>query len=127
MLQKYDMKIVFESDFPPRRLMDFISNFAPGYYGINYDIGNSAGLGYNPEEEIEAYGNRIFNVHIKDRLLHGTTVPLGTGNADIPSVLKLLDAINYSGNYVLQTARAKDTNHKGVLCGYRDQVIKWME
>ena len=59
MLQKYEMKIVFESDFPPRRLMDFISNFTPGCYGINYDIGNSAGLGYNPEEEIEAYGNRI--------------------------------------------------------------------
>ena len=126
-LQQYEMKIVFESDFPPGRLMDFISNFTPECYGINYDIGNSAGLGYNPEEEIEAYGNRILNVHVKDRLLHGTTVPLGSGNADIPKVLKILNTINYSGNYVLQTARAKDTNHKGVLCGYRDQVIEWME
>ena len=126
-LQQHEMKIAFESDLPPGRLMDFISNFSPECYGINYDMGNSAGLGYNPEEEIETYGNRILNVHIKDRLLHGTTVPLGSGNADIPKVLKILNAIKYSGNYVLQTARATDTNHKGVLCEYRDQVIKWME
>ena len=66
-------------------------------------------------------------MHIKDRLLHGTTVPLGSGNANIPKVLKMLNSINYGGNYVLQTARATDTNHEGVLCEYRDQVIKWME
>ena len=66
-------------------------------------------------------------MHIKDRLIHGTTVPLGSGNANIPKVLKMLNSINYGGNYVLQTARATDTNHEGVLCEYRDQVIKWME
>ena len=44
-----------------------------------------------------------------------------------PKVLKMLNSINYGGNYVLQTARATDTSHEGVLCEYRDQVIKWME
>ena len=125
-LRKYGIQIIFESDFIPDRLKYFINQFSTENYGINYDIGNSAALGYNPTEEFEAYGHRILNVHIKDRLLHGTTVPLGHGNADIPKVLKKLNAINYSGNYILQTARSADENHAGFLCQYRDQVLKWM-
>ena len=121
------IKIVFESDFPPDKLKSFISRFPPENYGINYDIGNSAGLGYNSKEEISAYGDRILNVHIKDRILKGTTVPLGKGNANIPKVLKELSEINYDGNYILQTARAVNENHAGVLCQYRDQIINWME
>ena len=121
------IKIIFESDFSPKRLKDFISGFPSEIYGINYDIGNSAALGFNSKDEIDAYGDRILNVHIKDRVLHGTTVPLGSGDADIPKVLKKLNAINYSGNYILQTARAVDENHTFVLCQYRDQLIEWME
>jgi hexulose-6-phosphate isomerase len=127
LLQMNDVKIIFESDFPPARLNDFISDFPPEHYGINYDIGNSAALGYDPAEEIDLYGNRIKNVHIKDRKLGGTTVPLGEGHADLSRVFKELIKAQYSGNYILQTARAKDGDHAYVLCQYRDQVIKWME
>lgn len=126
-LHKYGINIVFESDFPPDRLKDFIAQFSTENYGINYDIGNSAAMGFNPADEIKAYGQRVLNIHIKDRLLYGTTVSLGHGNADIPKVLKELNAINYSGNYILQTVRAVNENHIGVLCQYRDQVLEWME
>ena len=125
LLQMNDVKIVFESDFPPAILNDFISDFPTDYYGINYDIGNSAALGFDSKEEIKAYGNRILNVHIKDRILGGTTVPLGRGNAEIQKVLYELSSIGYDGNYILQTARAKN-DHVGVLCSYREQVLKWM-
>ena len=120
------IKIIFESDFSPKRLNRFISGFSPDNYGINYDIGNSAANGFDMEDEIDAYGERILNVHVKDRLLHGATVPLGSGNADIPNVLKKLKAIGYNGNCILQTARADDGNHIGILCQYRNQLIEWM-
>ena len=120
------IKIVFESDFPPQKLERFIEKFPSENFGINYDIGNSASLGYNSIEEIEAYGDRILNVHVKDRLLHGDTVPLGHGDADIPGAIKELKVNGYNGNYVLQTARAKDSNHLGVLCKYRDQLVEWI-
>ena len=125
-LQKDDIKILFESDFPPERLRDFITQLPPEIYGINYDIGNSAALGFDLETEIDAYGHRILNVHIKDRLFNGTTVPLGQGDADIPKVLQALKSIGYKGNFILQTARAENDDHAGVLCQYRDQVIKWL-
>ena len=125
-LHKNSIKIVFESDFIPDRLKAFIDQFSPDNYGINYDIGNSAAMGFDPREEIKAYGSRILNVHIKDRMLHGTTVPLGQGNADIPKVLKELNFVGYKGNFILQTARAIYDNHADILCQYRNQVIEWI-
>ena len=120
------IKIVFESDFPPERLGDFITSFPEETFGINYDIGNSAALGFDSAEEITNYGKRIYNVHVKDRVLKGTTVPLGAGNADFPVVFRLLKKSGYSGNYILQTARAADDDHAGILCRYRDMTENWL-
>jgi hexulose-6-phosphate isomerase len=119
------IKLVFESDFAPRRLAAFIEQFPPAAFGINYDIGNSAALGFDPAEEIGCYGARIGNVHVKDRVLGGTTVPLGEGNADFPKVFHALKRVGYCGDFILQTARAADGNHAGVLCRYREMVRNW--
>jgi L-ribulose-5-phosphate 3-epimerase len=119
------MKIVFESDFPASRLATFIDRLPYDAFGINYDIGNSAALGYSPLEEIGSYGRRIDNVHVKDRKLHGTTVPLGTGNADFPTTFGALRKADYSGHFVLQTARAEDNDHAGALARYREMTCAW--
>ena len=50
-------------------------------------------------------------------------MPLGSGNANIPAVIKALNEINYNGNYILQTARALNKDHVNVLCKYRDQIL----
>jgi hexulose-6-phosphate isomerase len=96
-------------------------------FGINYDIGNSAALGFNPQEEFAAYGARIVNVHIKDRMLGGTTVPLGTGSANFDAVFEALAKVNYRGNFILQTARAVDGNHSSSLSTYRDMAVNWLK
>ena len=125
LLLKNKIKIIFESDFSPNKLKSFIYDFSPNNYGINYDIGNSAAFGYSYRDEFSAYGERILNVHIKDRLLDGGTVPLGQGNADIPAVIRSLNSSGYSGNYILQTAREKG-NDIGILCQSRDKILKWI-
>ena len=121
-----EVKIVFESDFAPAELARFIDRLDPAQFGVNYDIGNSAGLGMRPADEIAAYGHRIVNVHIKDRVLGGATVPLGTGSADFKTVFAALAKVGYSGNYILQTARAQDGDHAGALCRYRDMTVNWI-
>jgi hexulose-6-phosphate isomerase len=121
------LKIIFESDFEPEKLASFIDKLDPEYFGINYDIGNSASLGFNPEKEMAAYGDRILNVHIKDRKYMGTTVPLGEGDAQFEKLFRLFSEANYSGNYILQAARAGDGDHIGVLKHYRDLVVSWIE
>lgn len=121
------LRVIFESDFAPEELARFIDRLAPGLFGINYDIGNSAALGFRPQDEFAAYGPRIVNVHVKDRVLGGTTVPLGKGNADFDAVFAALAEIGYQGNFILQTARAKGEDHAETLSNYRDVVLAWMQ
>ncbi len=125
-IEEAGVKIVFESDFPPAELKRFMDDFDHAYFGINYDIGNSAALGYNPVEEISTYGDRIFNVHVKDRVLGGTTVPLGQGNADFPAVFGALAFAGYKGNYICQTARAADGDHAEALRRYQALIEAWL-
>jgi L-ribulose-5-phosphate 3-epimerase len=116
------VKVAFESDFPPAKLKSFISRFNSDCYGINYDSGNSAALGFNLSEEFNAFGKRIINVHVKDRTLNGGTVALGHGAVNFKNLFSLLKSIDYSGNYILQTARAEDEQHIELISKYRKFV-----
>ncbi|MBD1167826.1 TIM barrel protein [Pelagibacterales bacterium SAG-MED06] len=106
LLKKNKIQIAFESDYSPLKLKKFINNFDKILFGINYDIGNSAGLGYNYNEELNAYGNRIINVHIKDKSKDNHTVPLFSGKAMIFDVIRRLRRF-YKGIYIIQSARSK--------------------
>jgi hexulose-6-phosphate isomerase len=124
-LERIGVGIVFESDYAPRALASFMARLGPAF-GVNYDIGNSAALGYDAREEIAAFGERIRNVHVKDRVRGGTTVPLGTGNADFRAAFRALREHNYRGNLILQTARAADGDHRGALVRYREMTRRWI-
>jgi hexulose-6-phosphate isomerase len=121
------LQIAFECDLNPEKLSEFISKFDRNYFGINYDIGNSSSLGFNPTEEFRAYGSRIINVHVKDRKLNGTSVPLGEGDADFLGIFRLLHKENYQGNLILQTARSKEGKDSEVLVKYKKLVENWWE
>ena len=124
-LATLQLRMAFESDYSAAELARFIGKLG-SQFGINYDIGNSASLGYDPEDEIAAYGDRIINVHVKDRIRGGTTVPLGTGNADFPAVFAALHGAGYAGDFILQTARAADGDHRGALERYRAMTERWI-
>lgn len=124
-LSKKNLKIVFESDLQPNDFNKFIEKLPSDCFGVNYDIGNSAALGFDPVDEFSAYGSRVMNVHVKDRIRGGTTVALGTGDADFGAVFYELSKIGYQGNYILQTARATNKDHAGVISRYRDMVEAW--
>lgn len=126
LLRESGLKIAFETDLSPGSFLEFIEKFDSGIYGINYDIGNSASFGFDPAEEFSTFGSRIVNVHVKDRALRGTTVPLGTGNVDFPMVFKCLNENGYVGNLIMQTARAQDGKHAEALTAYRNQILNWM-
>ena len=114
---------MFECNFSPEILKTFISNFQSENFGINYDMGNSASLGFDPVEEFNAYGRYILNVHVKDRMLNGGTVALGEGSVNFTKVFSLLKTIKYDGNYILQTARSNEGQHLELISEY----IKFIE
>ena len=106
-LIEQDLFINLETDLNPNDFKKLLDKLNPRI-GANYDIGNSASLGYNFTEELKLYGNRINNVHIKDRILGGSTVEFGTGNADIESVLHILSSVNYDKGVIIQGARGRN-------------------
>jgi len=125
-LAEKKVRIAFESDYSPAELSRFIGRFDPERFGINYDMGNSAASGFDVDEELDRYGDRIINVHLKDRVRGGTTVPLGAGNVDFPRVFAAFQKIGFRGNYILQTARAADGDHSNALTRYREMTVEWL-
>jgi hexulose-6-phosphate isomerase len=117
-------KILFEIDYSPFKLKNFIKKFSTNFFGINYDSGNSASLNYNIDEEFNYYGNRILNVHIKDRIKYGKTTKLGHGNVNFFKLKKNLKKLRYKGNLILQTARNIYGKHLNELINNRNFLIK---
>jgi len=109
-LKKNKIIILFESDYHPKKLRDFIRKFNPDVFGINYDTGNSAALGYDVKKEFYYYGNYIKGIHIKDRILKSRTVRLGDGNVDFKLFFKLLKKVKYKNHIIFQTARSQNNN-----------------
>ena len=120
------IKILFESDFEPKKYLKFIKKFDREFVGINYDTGNSASYGFDPDEEISLYGKYINNVHIKDRYYKGNTVPLGEGNVDFQTVFEKLKQIKYKGNFILQGARSKKNKHTFIIKKYKDFIMNFL-
>ena len=110
-LKKNNTKILFESDYTPDNLKEFIEKFNKENFGINYDSGNSASLNYDVNEEFNLYGKYIKNIHIKDRILRGKTIRLGKGNADFNNIFNNIRKIKYKKLLILQTARSLSKNN----------------
>ncbi|MFZ4405374.1 MAG: sugar phosphate isomerase/epimerase, partial [Pseudobdellovibrionaceae bacterium] len=79
------------------------------------------------DEEIGIYGDRIYNIHIKDRVLGGTTVPLGQGNADFRTVFVALSKIKYNNNLIFQSARSADGDHIGAMSKYIEFISPFLK
>lgn len=99
------VEIHLETDLLPGDLVAILQSVDHPLVRANYDIGNSASLGHNPVEELTLLGRWLGSVHVKDRVIGGGTVPLGTGAADLPACFRLICASGFKGPFILQTAR----------------------
>jgi len=101
------VELHLETSLAPQAFAALLEQCEHPLLRVNYDSGNSSSLGYRVSEEFAAYGRRIGSVHVKDRRLGGGTVPLGTGDADLPALFRGLADLGYNGDFVLQIARAE--------------------
>ncbi len=121
------VNISLETDLAPEPFGALIKALDSPCIKVNYDIGNSASLGYDPSIEFDTYGTLISDVHIKDRVINGGTVPLGSGDADIKYVLKRLSANGFSGPLILQAARKNPGEETQTIREYMNFVTKLLE
>lgn len=119
------VELHLETDFPPELFAAVLSAVDHPNVRCNYDIGNSASLGFDTGEELTTLGPWLGSVHVKDRVLGGSTVPLGTGNADLPLAFSLIRAAGFDRWFILQAARgakgeeiAWSAANRGLVEGY---------
>lgn len=120
------IELHLETDLQPvvfRHLLDAIDEPA---VRMNFDIGNSASLGFDPTEELAALGRYLGSVHIKDRTLGGGTVALGRGNADLPACFNLIRQSGFSRHLVLQAARGEEGQEVALAASNRQFVERHM-
>ncbi|XOV79309.1 MAG: sugar phosphate isomerase/epimerase family protein [Aestuariibacter sp.] len=103
--QECRVRLSLETDLPPASFAALLASIGNDSVKVNYDIGNSAALGYDYREELTAYGSEISDIHVKDRLLGAGPVVLGTGNADIPGFFEVLKEYDYHGPIIMQAYR----------------------
>ena len=106
--EKNNITIVLETDLNPHDFKELLMKFNYPSIMANYDSGNSASLGYNSKDELTILKKWIKNVHVKDRKLHGGTVPLGTGDTNFEQFFLTLSEIDYVGDLIIQGARFPD-------------------
>lgn len=90
-----------ESDLPLADLVQVLVRFE---LGLCYDTGNARALGRLPECELAECQEILRHLHVKDRVVGGVNVPLGTGDVDFLAVGEALGAIRYEGTVGLETA-----------------------
>ncbi len=103
--ERCGINLCLETDLNPSQFEKLLNVLDAPRVTVNYDIGNSAALGYDYTSELSAYGERIRDIHIKDRGLGGGSVTLGSGNADIPGFFEYLNHFNYQGLFIMQAYR----------------------
>ena len=109
--ERIGVEIHLEADFPPAEFARFLGRLPNRNIKVNYDSGNSSGLGYRASDEFAAYGDRIGSIHIKDRLRNPDgsikTMPLGEGSANFDDLFSSVRRIGYVGGFTLQVARGE--------------------
>ena len=106
--EEKEINLSLETDLAPKTFLELLDRFHSTRVTVNYDTGNSAALGFNVVEELDTYGYRITDIHIKDRSFGGGPVELGFGNADFSAFFIKLKEFNYTGAFIMQAYRDKE-------------------
>jgi L-ribulose-5-phosphate 3-epimerase UlaE len=105
---EFNVNLALETDLAPIPFLNLLNQLDSGVVKVNYDIGNSASLGFDIFEEFRLYGNRISDIHVKDRVLGGGSVVLGAGNANFKSFFEVFSIIDFKGPIVMQVYRDEE-------------------
>jgi sugar phosphate isomerase/epimerase len=90
---------------PP--MLDALALFDRPAIELVFDTGNRGALGHDLGRDARLLGDHIGHVHLKDKLVSGENVQLGTGVVDFAEVFRALADIDYAGLYTFETNRGE--------------------
>lgn len=106
----------------PIALLRVIEEIGMDNVGINMDTANLILYGKaNSVDAIRVFGKYVMDTHIKDGLYPsspqklGREVKVGEGLANIPEVIKQLNEVGYTGNYIIEREISGEQQIKDIL------------
>jgi len=102
------IRLGLETELPATEFLALVENGGHSSLGVYYDTGNAAAKGFAIESAIAMLGTRLVGVHVKDRPLAGTSVPLGRGAADFAPFFDALREARYAGPVILQSTSGEN-------------------
>ena len=96
--------------------------------GLCIDIGHTKRINRDPEQDVEDFFERVYDIHIKDVTAanaDGSTCEIGRGVIDIPAFLKALIKLGYEGTIALEYEKDGDDPLPGMAesIGYIKGVL----
>ncbi len=76
---------------------------------VQHEVGSFHAMGVSWKEVCERFNTRIGLVHVKD-MVGEQSVPLGTGEIDIPGLFDFMRSIGYEGFYVIEISNKDHEN-----------------
>ena len=124
-----DLGLIFtlETDLPPEEFLNLLEMFEKNTVYVNFDTGISAWLGYNINEEFKILKNKIKNIHVKDRIFNGTTVPFGLGDTNFEEFFKILNKSEYSGDLIIQGSRIEKMEPEQNCLKYLNFIKEYLD
>lgn len=110
-VKQYDIKLAIHNHGPGDKLYpsaesayERIKN-RDERMGLCIDIGHTKRINRNPEQDLNAFFDRVFDIHLKDvteAKAEGTTCIIGRGVIDFSSFLKSVVKLGYTGTLALE-------------------------
>lgn len=124
---KYDLIISLETNLKPESYRNLMDGVHSPYLKVNYDSGDSASLGNDLKKEFELLSEYFTQIHIKDRILGGTTVSLGQGDVDFETLFELINKYNLNIPIILQAAREEKGDEVNTAVKNRKFVDNYLQ
>lgn len=102
LVEEYDIKVALHNHGPGARYdtvedtLEAVEGRHPNI-GACLDTGHSIRSGENPHEVVEALGDRLHMVHLKDWELDGPETTVGEGDLDLQALASSLETVAFDG------------------------------
>jgi len=101
-LETYDVTLGLEMEIPGERYAAVIRGIGHSHVRAYYDTGNSTAQGLDIAKDILPLLPLLEAVHLKDRMVAGTSQPFGRGAANFSGFFAALARADYRGDFLTQ-------------------------
>lgn len=101
-LEAYDVTLGLEMEIPGEAYAAVIRGIGHSHVRAYYDTGNSTAQGLNIATDVLPLLPLLEAVHLKDRVVGGTSRPFGRGAANFKGFFSVLAQAGYQGDFLTQ-------------------------